>query len=143
MLIYALRLIPLMALLVIMGKGNQVCITVLSFSTRSLIPSFLAILKAIAEKLIPGIPENLRVLLVGQIEDSSETSIAEGLSKAHLGDNDAADSQPENPTVVEMVLHSDDRRNTAVWEHTRMFIGCRRKNRRLNPFFTSSSIICP
>ncbi|ELU37416.1 ABC transporter, putative [Rhizoctonia solani AG-1 IA] len=61
-----------------------------------------AILKAIADKIIPGIPENLRILLVGQVEGALSLF---------------SDEDKEQPTVVQVVVRSDSRRETALWEH--------------------------
>ncbi|KAF8676865.1 ABC transporter [Rhizoctonia solani] len=60
------------------------------------------ILKAIADKIIPGIPENLRILLVGQVEGALSLF---------------SDEDKEQPTVVQVVVRSDSRRETALWEH--------------------------
>ncbi|QRV90137.1 ABC transporter [Ceratobasidium sp. AG-Ba] len=59
------------------------------------------ILKALAEKIIPGVPENIRILLVGQIDDS-------------LLDSSKSNAQA---TVVEVVVKSDSRREYAMWEY--------------------------
>ena len=69
-----------------------------------------AIMKALADKIIPGVPENLRILLVGQVEDSP------------LGFNPSGDQT--RLTVVEAVVQSDQRRESAVWEYksTQRFI---------------------
>lgn len=60
-------------------------------------------MKALADKLIPGVPENLRILLVGQVEDSP------------LGFNPSGDQT--RLTVVEAVVQSDQRREAAMWEY--------------------------
>ncbi|KAG9075929.1 hypothetical protein FS749_012341, partial [Ceratobasidium sp. UAMH 11750] len=59
------------------------------------------ILKALTEKIIPGVPENLRILLVGQVDDS-------------LVDPTQSSAQA---TVVEVVVKSDSRREYAMWEY--------------------------
>ncbi|KAG8737784.1 hypothetical protein FRC10_007811 [Ceratobasidium sp. 414] len=59
------------------------------------------ILKALAEKIIPGVPENIRILLVGQVDDS-------------LLDPTKSSAQA---TVVEVVVKSDSRREYAMWEY--------------------------
>ncbi|KAG8786659.1 hypothetical protein FRC12_016405 [Ceratobasidium sp. 428] len=59
------------------------------------------IMKALAEKIIPGVPENIRILLVGQVDDSL-------LDPAKSG---------TQATVVEVVVKSDSRREYAMWEY--------------------------
>ncbi|GAB1526943.1 hypothetical protein RhiTH_010117 [Rhizoctonia solani] len=66
------------------------------------------ILKAIADKIIPGIPENLRILLVGQVEGALSLF---------------SDEDKEQPTVVQVVVRSDSRRETALWEHKTLSTG--------------------
>lgn len=61
------------------------------------------ILKALADKIIPGVPENLRILLVGQVEDSPLGFVA-------VGDQTKL-------TVVQAVVQSDQRREAAMWEY--------------------------
>ncbi|KAB5591495.1 ATP-binding ABC transporter [Ceratobasidium theobromae] len=63
------------------------------------------ILKALAEKIIPGIHENLRILLVGQIDDSL------------LGLNSTSVEDSTESSVVRVVVRSDLRRETAIWEY--------------------------
>lgn len=63
----------------------------------------IAILKALADKIIPGVPENLRILLVGQVEDSPLGFVA-------VGDQTKL-------TVVQAVVQSDQRREAAMWEY--------------------------
>ncbi|KAG8714810.1 hypothetical protein FRC09_017225, partial [Ceratobasidium sp. 395] len=60
-----------------------------------------AIMKALAEKIIPGVPENIRILLVGQVDDSL-------LDPAKSG---------TQATVVEVVVKSDSCREYAMWEY--------------------------
>ncbi|KAL1676431.1 P-loop containing nucleoside triphosphate hydrolase protein [Schizophyllum commune] len=59
------------------------------------------LLKAIADKLIPGIPENLRILLAGQVE-------------AALRD---ADEEADELTVLQAVVRSDRKREVALKEY--------------------------
>ncbi|KAF8587322.1 P-loop containing nucleoside triphosphate hydrolase protein [Ramaria rubella] len=68
------------------------------------------LLKAIADKLIPGIPENLRILLVGQIEDTTTT--------ATTTTSTTTTTTPEKQalTVVQHITHLDTRRETALAE---------------------------
>ncbi|KAG9123707.1 hypothetical protein FRC07_014222 [Ceratobasidium sp. 392] len=59
------------------------------------------ILKALAEKIIPGVPENIRILLVGQVDDSLLDPLKNGAQAS----------------VVEVVVESDSRREYAMWEY--------------------------
>ena len=58
-------------------------------------------LRAIADKLIPGIPENLRIVLAGQVE-------------AALRD---ADEKADELTVLRAVVRSDRKREVALKEY--------------------------
>ncbi|CAE6512501.1 unnamed protein product [Rhizoctonia solani] len=66
------------------------------------------ILKALADKIIPGVPENLRILLVGQVEDAQSLVSSEDKTKS---------------TVVQVVVRSDLRRETAMWEYKTLSTG--------------------
>ncbi|KAJ1308009.1 hypothetical protein OPQ81_002080 [Rhizoctonia solani] len=66
------------------------------------------ILKALADKIIPGVPENLRILLVGQVEDALSL----------VSNEDKSES-----TVVQVVVRSDSRRETAMWEYKTLSTG--------------------
>ncbi|KAI5831119.1 P-loop containing nucleoside triphosphate hydrolase protein, partial [Schizophyllum commune Tattone D] len=59
------------------------------------------LLKAIADKLIPGMPENLRILLAGQVESA-------------LRD---ADEEADELTVLQAVVRSDRKREVALKEY--------------------------
>ncbi|KAL1719921.1 P-loop containing nucleoside triphosphate hydrolase protein [Schizophyllum commune] len=59
------------------------------------------LLRAIADKLIPGIPENLRILLAGQVESA-------------LRD---ADEKADELTVLQAVVRSDSKREVALKEY--------------------------
>ncbi|KAL1756909.1 P-loop containing nucleoside triphosphate hydrolase protein [Schizophyllum commune] len=59
------------------------------------------LLRAIADKLIPGIPENLRILLAGQVESA-------------LRD---ADEKGDELTVLQAVVRSDRKREAALKEY--------------------------
>lgn len=90
-----------------MVKANPVCGFV-----HSLIKSLTrdhdltALLRAIDEKLIPGVPENIRVLLVGQTENPADE--AHGSSKAGKSVKDE--------TVLERVIKSDTYREDVLHE---------------------------
>lgn len=89
-----------------MDKGNQVRLYIsMRIRYQSLIPDtqLEALLKAIAHKIIPGIPENLRILLVDQVED-------------HVDEGGSSASQL---TVTQTVVKSDRRREIAMKEHDR------------------------
>jgi hypothetical protein len=68
-----------------------------------------AILKALADKLIPGVPENLRILLVGQVEEIASAPVGGSLKPT------------ENPTVVQHVVESDSFRQGLLWEMQSVF----------------------
>lgn len=57
----------------------------------------IVLLKAIAEKIIPGIAPNMRILLVTQIVD--------------------ADSSALDLTITQAVVKADTRREAATWEY--------------------------
>ena len=61
----------------------------------------LALLRAIADKLIPGVPENLRILLAGQVESA----------RRH------ADEKADELTVLQAVVRSDRKREVALREY--------------------------
>jgi hypothetical protein len=72
----------------------------LSFATMNhSILTFLALLRAMAEKLIPGIPHATRIAILQQTEEQDETFGA-ALNK--------------DKTVLESVLSSDESRNETV-----------------------------
>lgn len=75
-----------------------------------------ALLKAIAEKLIPGLPENLRILLVSQVDDEND-----GFMLAGEDEETQHDPNPEL-TVTERVVKSDRRRERAMAEQQRLLI---------------------
>ncbi|KAI4522351.1 hypothetical protein K525DRAFT_199046 [Schizophyllum commune Loenen D] len=58
------------------------------------------LLRAIADKLIPGVPENLRILLAGQVESA----------RRH------ADEEADELTVLQAVVRSDRKREVALKE---------------------------
>ncbi|KEP47757.1 ATP-binding ABC transporter [Rhizoctonia solani 123E] len=66
------------------------------------------ILKALADKIIPGVPENLRILLVGQVEGALSL----------VSNEDKTES-----TVVQVVVRSDSRRETTMWEYKTLSTG--------------------
>jgi hypothetical protein len=72
------------------------------------------LLKAIADKLIPGLPDNLRILLVSQVNDEDDGFLFAGDEEKTLHD-------PEL-TVTEHVVRSDRRRERAMAEQQRLFI---------------------
>ena len=78
-----------------------------------------ALLKAIADKLIPGLPENLRILLVSQVDDEQEGFMLSG-------EDEQTQHDPEL-TVTERVVKSDRRRDRAMVEQQRLSIhtGCK------------------
>ncbi|KAL1661330.1 P-loop containing nucleoside triphosphate hydrolase protein [Schizophyllum commune] len=59
------------------------------------------LLRAIADKLIPGIPENLRILLAGQVESAPRD----------------ADEEADELTVLQAVVRSDRKREVALKEY--------------------------
>jgi hypothetical protein len=67
-----------------------------------------ALLQAIAEKLIPGVPENLTALLVGQIEEHDD----EEYSSA----GKTSTSPPVSLSVLEKVIKSDKNRENVLKE---------------------------
>ena len=80
-----------------MGLGSQVRSTL---RPRSLsILTSVALLRAMAEKLIPGIPHATRMAILQQTDDQ---------------DNDLGTAQSQDKTVLEYVLSSDETRNEAV-----------------------------
>jgi hypothetical protein len=84
-----------------MGKANQVRLAswiLRNHDTDKLCASS-AILKAIAEKLIPGIPENLNIMLADQVQD------------------DKTSDQSGKKCVVQFVLESDKKRAVAMEEY--------------------------
>ncbi|KAH7341316.1 P-loop containing nucleoside triphosphate hydrolase protein [Rhizoctonia solani] len=66
------------------------------------------ILKALADKIIPGVTENLRILLVGQVEGALSFDSNEDKTQS---------------TVVQVVIRSDSRRETAMWEFKTLTTG--------------------
>jgi hypothetical protein len=72
------------------------------------------LLKAIADKLIPGLPDNLRILLVSQVNDEDDGFLFAGDEEKTLRD-------PEL-TVTEHVVMSDRRRERAMAEQQRLSI---------------------
>ena len=67
------------------------------------------VLKALADRLIPGVPSNMRILLLDQTRVSSSTS-----------DNDVGVGRKEQ-TGLEYVTHSDAVREQALKESQRMY----------------------
>jgi ATP-binding cassette subfamily F protein 3 len=69
-----------------------------------------ALLRAIAERIIPGIPQNIRILLVDQIEDNQV---------ADPGPVNGDPARPSDPgiTVTQKVVKGDRRREVAIAEH--------------------------
>jgi ATP-binding cassette subfamily F protein 3 len=66
------------------------------------------LLKAISHRIIPGLPDNLRILLVSQIDDHDEAFLL-------AGEDDGMRHDPEL-TVAERVVKSDQRREKALRE---------------------------
>ena len=66
------------------------------------------VLKALADRLIPGVPSNLRVLLLGQTRISSDI------------DDEQRKSQSAKTTVLEHVTSSDLKREKALQELSSM-----------------------
>lgn len=64
-----------------------------------------ALLRALSDRLIPGLPTNVKILLVSQLD--SEQTLHE-LTKSSRG--------KEIVTVMDAVLHGDKRRVDAEWE---------------------------
>ena len=73
-----------------------------------------ALLRAIADKLIPGLPDNLRILLVSQIDDEEEGVVVSGEAEETQHDPDL--------TVTERVVKSDRRRERSMMEQQRLSI---------------------
>ena len=71
-----------------------------------------ALLKAMSERLIPGIPDNLRILLVSQVDDEDGIFIPDG--------EDEQTQQDPEFTVTERVVKSDRRRERAMMEQQRL-----------------------
>lgn len=67
-----------------------------------------ALLRAISEKLIPGLPDNLRVLLAGQVEEQDL-----------VNPNNTA---PAPTNVIDKVLDSDVRRVELMQEYDSQFL---------------------
>ena len=74
----------------------------------------LALLRAVAQKLIPGIAENMRILLVDQVDESwlSES--------ARVGD-DQDQLTIKDLSVTDRVVKSDVRRERALSEQKREY----------------------
>ena len=83
-----------------MGRVNQVCYGLLR-TIHVCSSSLPALLRAIADKLIPGIPENLRILLAGQVESALQD----------------ADGKADELTVLRAVVRSDRKREVALREY--------------------------
>lgn len=63
-----------------------------------------SLLRALAERRVPGVPSNLRLLLLGQTRVSSDAL------------TDPVDAEDENLTVLQHVTRSDKRRERALRE---------------------------
>jgi hypothetical protein len=87
----------------------------------------IALLKALAEGQIPGIPWNLRMLLLGQTTMAS--------SNIH---NDGA-SDNANQTVLDRVVRSNEKRLRALREAERAYIHLR--SFHLNAYPSLSSVV--
>lgn len=86
-----------------MERARRVCSdTCPRADTLRLKPPSPALLRAIADKLIPGIPENLRILLAGQVESAL----------------DEVDGKADELTVLQVVVKSDRKREAALKEYT-------------------------
>ena len=70
-----------------------------------------ALMKAIADKLIPGLPDNLRILLVSQVHDEDEEFLLAG--------DDGNEPHDSRLTVTQRVVKSDRRREKAMKEQQR------------------------
>ena len=68
---------------------------------------WIALLKAISDKLIPGLPENLRVLLAGQVEEHTD--------KGSTGANQTS--------VIQKVMNNDIRRVELTKEYESTYLG--------------------
>ena len=73
-----------------------------------------ALLKAISERIIPGLPDNLRILLVSQIDHNDEASVL-------AGEDEGTQHDPEL-TVTERVVKSDRRREKALLEQQSFYL---------------------
>ena len=73
------------------------------------------VLQALAERYVPGIAANLRMLLLGQTHPSQEA--APGL----------AEIQEASQSVLEYVTRSDAKRERALKDHSRTFQLCQQR----------------
>ena len=96
------------------GKENQVrCRQSLHILERVVWSSFCwekALLKAISDRLIPGIPDNLRILLVSQVDEKKDELII------LAGEDDGGAELDPGLRVTERVVKSDRRREKALME---------------------------
>lgn len=86
-----------------------------------------SLLRALAERRVPGVPSNLRILLLGQtrIDDGEEGDVGVG-KEGEGGSNQAK-------TVLEHVTTSDKRRERALRNATRkLHMGARRDDYPFN-----------
>jgi hypothetical protein len=89
------------------GKSSKRVIHILE-RVFEFFSSVKALLKATSDRLIPGIPDNLRILLVSQVDEKDELSMLAG--------EHAAVQRDPNLTVTERVVKSDQRREKALME---------------------------
>ena len=71
-------------------------------------------LKAISNRIIPGLPDNLRILLVSQVDDEDDGNDKDD-AFVLPGDDEETRSNPEF-TVTERVVKSERRRERAILE---------------------------
>jgi ATP-binding cassette subfamily F protein 3 len=78
-----------------------------------------ALLKAISDKIIPGIPDNLRILLVSQVDDTDDIPLFS------LQSEDEGAFRSSGITITERVVKSDRRRERAMAEQRGSHPTCR------------------
>ncbi|OQV05338.1 hypothetical protein CLAIMM_10097 [Cladophialophora immunda] len=69
-----------------------------------------SLLRALAERRVPGVPRNLRLLLLGQMRVSSDA----------VTESDGSESESDTTTVLEHVTRSDRRREQALKDANRL-----------------------
>jgi hypothetical protein len=79
-----------------------------------MIDQLIALLRALGEGRIPGVPWSLRILLLGQSSLLVDNGIASDTAKTH----------PKEHTVLEHVVHSDARQELAIKEAESAFLIC-------------------
>lgn len=99
-----------------MGLGSLVCVSASPCIKSSSNPSFddVAILRALAEKLIPGVPYSTRIAILQQtdaeIEDNSKNRDIDALAGSSQHNGSISGSGGSQKTALEQVIASDTMR---------------------------------